>query len=78
MREETMLFYVVDGLETNEELFTTRTEADAYADELDAQGEKARVRICEVNNAYKEKDGWNYEDRSDTFKEVIKLRWHTN
>ena len=77
MKENTMMFYVVDSLETNEELFTTRADADAHADALDARGEKARVRICEVNNVYKEKDGWNYEDNSDTFNEVLTLRWHT-
>lgn len=66
---EKMLFYVVDGIDTNEELFTTREEADAFAKTI----KYGRIRICEVANVYNNGDGWNYDDYKDTFKPVITL-----
>lgn len=72
---DTRLFYVTDSVESNEEIFETYQEARDYMLKLEADNQElVRLRICEVNNAYREttKDSktgasWNYDDRSDTF-----------
>lgn len=74
MDDGTRLFFVVDSLESNEEIFETLEEAEMYVkNELD-EGSGRRLRICLVNNAYKEENGsWNYEDFSNTFETVKEL-----
>ena len=78
----TRVFYVVDSIEDNEELFETFEDAEAYQmtlsktrtqDEIGSPNEP-RIRICMVRNAFREDDGgWNYDDLSDTFNEVKTL-----
>lgn len=74
---KTRLFYVVDSIDDNEELYTT------YQDAVNAHNNinflrpesKPRLYIAEVKNAYydEELQDWNYEDYSDTFNIVSKL-----
>lgn len=66
------LFYVVDSIEDSPEIFETLEEAEEYYRELD-QGTGRRIRICEVQNYYKEATGWNYEDRESTFFELANV-----
>ena len=67
------VFYVVDSIEDNEELFETLEGAEAYQLSLKPE-DKPRIRICMVRNAFREDDGaWNYDDLSDTFNEVKTL-----
>lgn len=78
LTNQTRVFFVVDSLEANEQLFTTYGEAKRFYQELQAdKHELARIRVCLVNNAYQEHDGgkmfWNYEDKSDTFTTVETL-----
>ncbi len=71
------LFYVVDSLETNEEIFNDRKEALDMFDSLKERGYcNARIRICEVNNWYYDEilEGINYDNESDTFKTIKILR----
>lgn len=69
LKAETKLFFVVDSLESNEEIFETYGEAFEHYKELVNKGdeEMAMMRVCLVNNAYKDEAGWNYDDRDDTF-----------
>lgn len=80
MDNYTRVFFVVDSIEENEELFETLEDAQNYAVQM-PQADKARVYIALVRNAYKDEDPstddglskeWNYDDRSDTFK-IIKI-----
>ena len=75
---KTRVFFVVDSIEDNEEIFETKEEAVNWLNGI-AKKNKPRIYIAIVKNAYKEHDyigkkelGWNYDDRSDTF-EIIKL-----
>ena len=71
---EKRLFWVVDSLEDNEEIFETLQEADEFLLTLKPE-DKPRINICIVKNAYKEDDGsWNYEDQSDTFEIIRKIQ----
>lgn len=88
MDDETRVFYVVDSIEDNEEVFETYEQAAKWFNSLspvrteDEAGETnhRRIYVGFVNHAYKEDDatiiamngGWNYDDYSDTF-EVIKV-----
>jgi len=71
---KTRLFFVVDSKEDNEEIFETLEEAEAYLISVINSGNKGRLYIAMVRNAYYEKDlkSWNYEDYSDTFN-IIKV-----
>jgi len=76
MDNEMRVFFVVDSLEDNEELFETYEKAEAYQmtlsktrtqDEIGSPN-KPRIYIAMVRNAFKEADGgWNYDDLADTF-----------
>ena len=76
----TRLFFVVDSLEDNEEIFETFGEAKRWYSAL-RKGAKPRIRVCFVKNAYiKEfREGeemtkgnkWNYDDYSDTFETIL-------
>lgn len=74
---KTRLFYVVDSIDDNEELYTTEEDAlDAYKKIYnDTPENKPRLYIAEVRNAYYEKDikAWNYEDCSDTFTNLLDI-----
>lgn len=76
MKDQTRVFFVVDSIEDNEELFEVLEEARAYQDTLRPE-DKPRIRICLVRHAFLEdekepmkSDRWNYEDLSDTFKTI--------
>lgn len=76
MDNEMRVFFVVDSIEDNEELFETYEKAEAYQmtlpktrtyDEIGSPN-KPRIYIAMVRNAFKEDDGgWNYDDLADTF-----------
>jgi hypothetical protein len=66
---EDRLFFVVDSVDDNEEIFETLKEAEAWADDI---GDISRIRICIVRNTYENKGCWNYNDLSDTF-ETVKI-----
>lgn len=73
MKNETRVFFVVDSIEDNEELFETLESAKEYLDTLSPK-DKPRVRVCIVRHAHKEPEGsWNYTDLSDTFEEIKTL-----
>jgi len=72
MENKTQVFFVVDSLESNEEIFETLEEAQAHFLSVLGTEENKRIYIAKVRNAYKENGVWNYEDRSDTF-EIIKV-----
>lgn len=68
-KQETRLFYVVDSIDKNEEIFETLEKAEEYYLKNINEDEPQRVYIAFVKNAYYEEDlkEWNYEDFSDTF-----------
>lgn len=70
----TRLFFVVDSIENNEEIFETLEQAQAFMLSGMNSGTNRRIRACIVRNAYKEEDlgTWNYDDEPNTF-ETIKL-----
>jgi len=71
---EKRLFWVVDSLNDNEEIFETLQEADEFLLTLDPE-DKPRINICIVKNAYKEENGqWTYEDLADTFEIIRKVQ----
>jgi len=77
MNDDTRLFFVVDSVSSNEEIYTTLENAEtAYNQELQ-EDKTARLYIAMVRNAYNQSNGlemedWNYSDHSDTF-EIIKI-----
>lgn len=74
MEDLTRVFYIVDSLEDNEELYETREGAEKAFDLLKKE-DKPRLYIAMVRNAFREaiNGEWNYEDRSDTFRIVYNL-----
>lgn len=69
--DRTRLFFVVDADNVNDELFETYEDSELYAEALRQQKEPGvRVRICIVRNSYREVNGWNYDDLSNTFETV--------
>ena len=75
---ETRLFYVTDSVESNEEIFETYQQAREYMKRLeDDNQELVRLRICEVNNAYYDKQlkSYNYDDRADTFTTIKEFKF---
>jgi hypothetical protein len=67
----TRLFFVVDSIDDNEEIFETLEHAEKHFDTLspvrvaDEAGEdnNRRIRICLVRNAYRQPEDsrWNYD-----------------
>ncbi len=72
MDKKTRVFFVVDSIENNEEIFETLEEAQSYFLSVINAGDKGRLYIATVKNAYKEDNNWNYKDLSDTFR-IIKI-----
>lgn len=74
---ETRVFFVLDSLEENEEIYETLEEASrAYtALQFEEKGNGgARLYVAMVRNAYREADGqWNYNDLADTFTNIHTL-----
>ena len=78
MTHETRVFYVVDSIEDNEEIFETLEEAETYFLSLHTET-NPRLFIAMVRHAFQEKTKdsdtkttWNYNDLSDTF-HIIKI-----
>lgn len=77
MQNNTRIFFVVDSINDNEEIYETLEEAEALYKKLQTE-HKPRLYIAIVKNAYREGDfnevatWWNYTDRADTF-EIIKI-----
>lgn len=68
----TRLFYVLEGDETNPELFETLEGAKATAELI--KDDNPIITICAVKNAYREdNDEWNYNDLSDTFTVLLTI-----
>lgn len=72
MKKETRLFFVVDSIKDNEEIFETLEKAQKYKDTNFSETDKPRLYIAYIKNAFKQNKNWNYEDLSDTFK-IIKI-----
>lgn len=69
----TRLFFTVYSETSEREIFNTLQEARQYAKDLKNLSKKSIViDACIVRNAYREDNGWNYDDYSDTF-DVIKV-----
>lgn len=82
--EEPRLFWVVEGTSyhdtenQNEEIFATQEEANEYA-KVFGKKRPYRIYIGEVRNYFREDDGsWNYDDQSDTFKQIITITTQTD
>lgn len=69
-QKETRLFFVIDSIKDNEEIFERLEEAIYYFQKL-GKINKPRLYIAMVKNAYKRAGVWNYDDYSDTF-EIVK------
>lgn len=69
---KTRLFFVVDSIEDNEEIFATLEKAKKFMKAL-SNKDKPRLYIAIVKNYFFDKanKSWNYEDLSDTF-EIVK------
>lgn len=76
MNEDTRLFFVVDSEKDNEELYETLGGARKALKELSEgwnENNIPRIRVCFVENAYRDGEGWNYDDHSNTFKDITKI-----
>lgn len=71
---KTKLFFVVDSLESNEEIFETYEEANRYLNTGFFDEDKPRLYIAMVRNYFYEEElkSWNYDDYADTFT-IIKI-----
>ena len=70
LKENSQLFFVVETVDGNEEIFTHYGSAVEYHESL-LDREKPVLYIGLVNNAYREeRQHWNYEDLSDTFTKI--------
>ena len=69
-RTDTRVFFVTDSLENNEELHETLEQAQAHLSFAMSSNTHRRIRVCLVRHAYKENEGWNYDDHQDTFTEI--------
>lgn len=69
---KTKLFYVIEGVESNPEIYETREDAvKAFLNCSD----NPTLTIREVQNYFRESNGlgWNYDDRSNTFKIISRV-----
>jgi len=66
---QTRVFFVVSSEESNEELFETKEQAEAYRISVIGTEKGSSLRVALVRNAFYDEElkAWNYEDRSDTF-----------
>ena len=66
--ELTRVFFTVTCAEHNPEIFETLEGANAHAYHLEMKGAtEISTAVALVRNAYREEEGWNYDDHSDTF-----------
>ncbi|MBK9272833.1 MAG: hypothetical protein IPM48_14705 [Saprospiraceae bacterium] len=73
MKKETRVFFVVSSSTTNEEIFDVMDDAISYLKKINEFSRGGSLKIALVNNAYKDGNGWNYEDKSDTFNFITTL-----
>lgn len=72
----TRVFFVTDGPivdgdnAQNEELHETLEQAEKHAESMT----DPRIRVCIVRNAFREADGWNYDDLSNTFETIKTIK----
>lgn len=71
MNNDIRVFFVVDSVEDNEEIFETFAEAEKMYRMID-EVYKPRLYVALVEHAYKENDMWTYSDQSDTF-DLVKV-----
>ncbi|MBK8467874.1 MAG: hypothetical protein IPL32_18840 [Chloracidobacterium sp.] len=73
LETDTRLFFVVDSVEDNKELYDTLEHAEVAKACLNKKN-SPRIRVCLVRHAYKEEmdglTGWNYDDQADTFTDI--------
>lgn len=73
----TRIFFIVDSLEDNEDIFETLEEAKRYINLnfFDNKTAKPRLYIAYVKNCFYEKNtkSWNYNDYADTFEFIKQL-----
>lgn len=67
--EKTRAFFIVSSEETNEEIFPTLEEARKYAETTPGSS----VFLGMVRNAYRDGDGWNYDDYANTFSGLVEI-----
>lgn len=74
MKGETRLFFVTCSDESNEELHETLELAERYVKRNFKNDHNPHIFIGIVKHSYYDhlSNGWNYEDRADTF-ELVKL-----
>lgn len=73
--DPTLVFYMVDAPDVNEEIFHDRESADTEFEGLVKLGHNSRLSIVETRQAYLEEEGdWNYDDSIDCFKVLLVLR----
>lgn len=67
--EKTKLFFVVGSEESNEEIFETLEDAEAYKLSVIGTEKGSFLKIAMVRNYFYEKslERWNYNDMADTF-----------
>lgn len=70
---DTRVFFVTDSLEDNEELFETFEGALAYVRANMPSLVDPRIRVCFVQNAYRQGEGWNYDDKANTFETIKEI-----
>ena len=64
-KETTRVFFVVDRVEDNEEIFETLQEAEEWRDKLKKE-HRPRIFIAMVRNSFQDTErGWNYDDYSN-------------
>lgn len=70
------LFYVIGSPDINDEIYATKEIAYEQYNELLKKDKKAYLKICEVDNAYKDNGGWNYDDygQPETFNTISYLK----
>lgn len=68
------LFYVVESINTNEEIFLTKDEATNYFNTLSFD-DKPRIYVAVVKGAYydEQAQAWNYNDFNDTFTKIASV-----
>jgi hypothetical protein len=82
MDKKTRVFFVVSSEESNDEIFETLEDAQAYRVSVVGTERGSLLRVALVRNAYQEEDTstdngladrWNYEDEADTFQFIKTL-----
>ncbi len=73
---DTRMFWVVDSVDENREIFLTREEAEKFANPMDKVCDYT-IMLSNVNNWYEEDGSYNYDDYSDTFDDIMTFTTNT-